>query len=180
MLKNSSTFKRALDSSRLTLTPLTMIDAVDLLSLWSEAETMHYLHVKPLDDLSTVQDMVKMLEDDRFAIRYAIRLKANGSLIGTVGINDWTPKGIEIGYELHAMYRRQGFMREVFLCLLPFIWSLTDDSIYAKVDSANMPSKELLRSFNFEQQFQSWEFNVELDKNIHISYFILQKKNFLT
>jgi RimJ/RimL family protein N-acetyltransferase len=75
-------------------------------------------------------------------------------VIGTIGFHG-PPDGrgrLEIGYSVHAPFRRQGFAREAVRAMLD--WAAAEHGIHrfvASISPANEASLELIRGFGFVQ-----------------------------
>ncbi|WP_408869002.1 GNAT family N-acetyltransferase [Brochothrix campestris] len=167
-------------TERLLLAPLIPADNDELYTLWSNLETTRYLHSPKLTAPTMVAAVVEAIAADPYFQRFSLRTLTDYTLIGTVGINDCTAKGIEIGFELLPRYKRQGYMSEALTAFLYNIWNQTDADIYAKVDTANYASLKLLESLQANRVFSTKEYCVEREETVDLYYYILEKKNFLT
>ncbi|QGJ72299.1 Hypothetical protein PBC10988_40170 [Planctomycetales bacterium 10988] len=75
-------------------------------------------------------------------------------VIGLGGFPKWSDAGgqIEIGYRIHANFRRQGYGVEAVEALIA--WGFRQPkvrTIIARVDPENLPSKRLLEKLGFQQ-----------------------------
>jgi len=106
-----------LETSRLMLTKLSTSDSHALLNIFSEEDVVKFYDIDVYD--SEVQSL-KLIEffNTRFSeavgIRWAIRIKDTGKLIGTCGFNSWNQKmkNAGIGYELSSKYWGYGYASE--------------------------------------------------------------------
>lgn len=169
-----------LTTQRLLLAPLIPTDNDELYNLWSNLETTRYLHSPTLTTPTMLTDIIEAIAADTCAQRFSLRTLNDHSLIGTIGINDCTTKGVEIGYELLPTFTRQGYMSETIIVFLKAIWEKTDVDVYAKVDSANYASLKLLESLQAKRVHCTNEYSVDHDKTFELYYYLFKKKSFLT
>ena len=85
-------------------------------------------------------------------IRWAVTLKPDSTMIGSCGFHLYNPanRWLEIGYELHPDYWRQGLMSEAVSAVLRFCFDrLRVHRIEANVTVGNAASAGLLRHLGF-------------------------------
>lgn len=169
-----------LKTERLFIAPLIRADYDELYTLWSNSETTRYLHSPSLTTPTMVNTIVEAIATDSVSQRFSLRTLTDLTLIGTIGINDCTAKGIEIGYELLPTFKRNGYMSEALSVFLSAIWKQTDADVYAKVDIANYASLKLLESLQATRVFSTEEYCVNRDETIKLHYYLFEKKKFLT
>jgi ribosomal-protein-alanine N-acetyltransferase len=107
----------SLETERLLLTELHIEDEVDIFNLFSNPAVVEYYDVDVFGHQSQAADLIKLFNarfEQQLGIRWAIRLKSSGRLIGTCGFNSWSSKmhNAVIGYELHPEFWRQGYTLE--------------------------------------------------------------------
>jgi ribosomal-protein-alanine N-acetyltransferase len=106
-----------LETARLTLTKLATHDSKALLDIFSDKNVIKFYDI---DVFNSEEQSLKLIEffNTRFSggigIRWAIRLKDSGNLIGTCGFNSWNQqmKNAGIGYELSSKYWGYGYATE--------------------------------------------------------------------
>jgi len=97
-------------------------------------------------------DSVEREKDPRINYRFAIQLKDNPEVIGSIGLHkvDWTNGKAEIGYWLAVDHHRQGIMSEAEKAVLDFGFDkLKLYKIVGTCLSINMGSTNLFLRFGF-------------------------------
>ncbi len=106
-----------LQTSRLSLTKLTVNDSNAVFNIFSDHNVIKFYDTEAFDSEVQARKLIESF-NDRFiegvGIRWAIRLKETGELIGTCGFNSWNTKmkNTGIGYELSSKYWGYGFATE--------------------------------------------------------------------
>ena len=106
-----------LDSQRLTLDALTEADTTALYGLFSNHSVVEYYELEAFTEDPQATDLINFFNQryqQKSGIRWAIRLKTSGQLIGTCGFNSWIPKmkTAVIGYDLLPHYWGMGLATE--------------------------------------------------------------------
>ena len=142
-----------LDTDRLILRDVRMTDLEALFSIMSDRRVMAYYGRPPHQ---TIEDTRAWLEqllgriERREALRWAITLRGNDTLIGTVSLHNFGPGRVEIGYELNPAYWGQGIMTEAVTAVLNYVFSQTDvHRVEAIIDIHSTESKALLEKLGF-------------------------------
>ena len=157
-----------IQTERLRLRRMTHDDANDLFFLRSHHEVMRYIDrpmAKNVDDAIAYIDGMDGHINRNEVINWAITLKENNKLIGTVGLFSMEKENFrcELGYLLHPDFQRKGIMTETIKSVLDYAFNILKfHSIMANVNPANDASKLLLTSLGFQQEAyfrQSYYFN---------------------
>jgi len=142
----------------LRLRRLTSEDAQEIYSLRSNESVNLYLDRQPalsLDDAHVFIEKINATIDKNDGIYWAICLKENPRLIGTICYFDFseTEESAEIGYELHPFYQHKGIMHEALSVIIPFgFQTLGLKSIAAVLSADNENSIRLLEKNRFRQE----------------------------
>ena len=143
-----------LQTDRLTLRKIEKTDADVILTLRSNPEMIKYLArppIKSYKEASEIVDKILDIMDKGEGVSWALTLKQNPTLIGTIGVWKFDGKGqTEIGYELAPEYHGLGVMQEAFIPVLKYTKDvLKCNTIVATVDPNNMPSIKRLLANGF-------------------------------
>ncbi len=146
-----------LETKRLMLREMSILDAGDLLSFLGDAETLRYYDMAPY---MHTQDVLLMIERHhaRFVrnegIRWAIALKGEDRVIGSCGfLCNWHSSVAEISYILAQPYWNKGIMTEVLRALLSFGFERYQLSrIDAHVFEQNRASLRVLQKVGFREE----------------------------
>ena len=144
-----------LETSRLILRQINKNDANEIFILRSNPKVMKYIHrpiAKTLDDALQLIQIIADAEISGNGITWAITLKENSHLIGTIGY--WQLKKehyrAEIGYLLSPDYQRKGMMQEALTAVIHYGFAeMKLHSIEADVDPNNTASMWLLERNGF-------------------------------
>jgi ribosomal-protein-alanine N-acetyltransferase len=104
-------------SARLRLTRITSTDVESVLELFSNPEVVKYYDLEVFNVREQAEKLMHLFEsryESSSGIRWAIRLKDSGKLIGTCGFNAWSEKmrNATIGYDLKPEYWGRGITTE--------------------------------------------------------------------
>lgn len=105
------------ETNRLRLDKLNTEDSIDLLELFSDNAVVEHYDLEAFTDLSQAANIIEFFNtrfENNTGIRWAIREKETGNLLGTCGYNTWSMKmkSAVIGYDLKPAYWRKGFAIE--------------------------------------------------------------------
>jgi len=147
-----------LETSRLILRQINKNDANEIFILRSDTKVMEYIHrplAKTLDDALQLIQIIIDAEINNNGITWAIILKENGQLIGTIGY--WQIKKehyrAEIGYLLSPDFQRKGMMQEALTTVIHYGFAeMKLHTIEADVDPKNTPSISLLERNKFVKE----------------------------
>ncbi len=144
-----------LRTERLILREITLNDAEDFFVLRKNKEAMKYID-KPLHkSVSETQELIQKIIDDiknNETIAWAISLKGNQKLIGTIGyhrIQKEHHRG-EIGYMISPEYWNKGLVSEALVKVLEYGFTqMKFHSIEGVINPNNLISAKLLKKFGF-------------------------------
>lgn len=167
MSNNPKTFP-ILTTERLLLRQLSSSDAETIFQLRSDVAINKYLDRKPsktvADALGFITNILESSESDTLYY-WAITLKNEGQLIGTICLFDFSDKEkkCEIGYELLAEFQGKGIMHEAAEAIITFAFQTLElKRIDAVTHKENQQSTKLLKKFSFEKTENSVEENPNL------------------
>lgn len=149
-----------LETARLQLRQIVPDDAEAWLAVFNHPEVIHYLidFKQPTTDLAEVSEIIGWTQDifaQKTGIRWGITLKPNPTLIGSCGLDQYSPanRRADLGYELHYDYWRRGIMQEAAAAVLRFGFeTLNLHRIEANVTLGNEASAGFLRHMGFAQE----------------------------
>ncbi len=145
-------------SQRLKLRQVMTEDVNEMFFLRSNERVLEFLDRTPAKSIEEAQQFIKELndlEDKHEAVTWAITLKENANLIGTIGY--WRilkeHYRAEIGYVLHPDFQGKGIMHEALSVVLNYGFkTMNIHSVEANINPNNKPSINLLKKNNFKQE----------------------------
>ena len=151
-----------LETSRLILTQLSTDDSQALLAIFSDEDVIKFYDIEVY---SSEEQSLKLIEffktrfTEAVGIRWAIRLKDTGKLIGTCGFNSWNQKmkNAGIGYELSSLYWGYGYATEALHKIIDCAFSnqlpLGElHRIQGDTMLGNCASESVLRKLGFKEE----------------------------
>lgn len=166
-----------LTTERLILRAVKDDDAEALFTLRANPNVMRHIGrplAKTIEEAQKLIDGFKTVENDGTAVVWAITVKGNDKLLGTICIWNLQKQHFraEVGYMLHPDYWQQGILSEVMAVVLPVGFNQIGlHSIEANVSPENIASRRLLEKFGFVQEAyfkENYYFNGEfLDSVIY-------------
>ncbi len=145
-----------LETERLTLRRISDRDRAAWLEVWKSPGVLDYLiDLESVPSPAAAADIIAWAERifaEKSGIRWAIAPKPEGDLIGTCGFHlyERRHRRVEIGYELHSDYWRQGIMTEAVQSVLAFCFErLRTHRVEADVVEGNVASAALLKKVGF-------------------------------
>ena len=107
----------SLETERLLLTELQPDDEKSIFTLFSNPAVVEYYDLEAFCEQHQATNLISLFKtryEEKQGIRWAIRLKTTGQLIGTCGFNSWSSKmrNAVIGYDLLPEFWRQGYAFE--------------------------------------------------------------------
>lgn len=158
MLKLNFTPFPVIETDRLVLRQVAKEDAKELFFLRSDKAVLTYLDKAPARSIEEVIKFIEglhELEKDHKAINWAITLKQDIKLIGTICL--WnivhSHYRAEIGYALHPDHQGKGIMQEAVAAVLNYGFeTMKLHSIEANVNPNNASSIKLLERNNFVKE----------------------------
>lgn len=172
-----------LETERLHLRAITVEDKHEMFSLRSDKQIMQYIP-RPLT--KTVEETVEFIKsineniEKQEYINWAIALKSDNKLIGTVGFYRVQKENYraEVGYMLHTNFHKQGVIQELMPVVLNYGFKeMKLHSIEAVIDPRNKASENVLikQGFVKEAHFkENFFFDGEFLDSVH--YSLLAKK----
>jgi [ribosomal protein S5]-alanine N-acetyltransferase len=145
-----------LNSPRLLLREINMLDSAALYYLRSNAELMRYVHrplFKHLDEVTPFLQIITQRHQANEDIMWAICLRENPeALIGTIGF--WRMEKehhrAEIGYMLSDKHQNKGIMKEALQTILAYGFNVMKlNTAEAQVNPDNESSWHLLEKVGF-------------------------------
>lgn len=145
-----------LETERLTLRAISAADLDDWLAVWRSPGALDYLiDFEGAPQKAMGREIVEWTERifaEGSGIRWALTLKPKDRMIGSCGFHlyDRRHQRVEIGYELHSQYWRQGLMTEAVNAVLGFCFeALAAHRVEADVVEGNAASAALLNKAGF-------------------------------
>ncbi len=145
-----------IETERLTLRRITADDLDDWMAVWHSPGVLDYLidfEGAPHEDMGReIVEWAERIFIEKSGIRWALALKPGRRMIGSCGFHlfDRRHQRVEIGYELHSDYWRQGLMSEAVGAVLEFCFdTLAVHRVEADVVEGNVASAALLKKAGF-------------------------------
>jgi ribosomal-protein-alanine N-acetyltransferase len=145
-----------IETERLTLRRISADDLGDWMAVWRSPGVLDYLidfESLPQEDMGReIIEWAVRIFVEASGIRWALTLKPNKRMIGSCGFHlfDRRHQRVEIGYELHSDYWRQGIMSEAVRAVLVFCFDrLAVHRVEADVVEGNAASAALLKKAGF-------------------------------
>lgn len=145
-------------TERLLLRQVNDKDVNEIFLLRSDERVMRYIDKAPAETLDDAYDFIRKiadLEESADAVTWAICLKGDPKLIGTIVF--WNIKKehyrAEVGYTLHPDYWGKGIMQEALQVVIDYGFKVMKlHSIEANVNPENTASIKLLERNNFVRE----------------------------
>ncbi len=147
-----------IETDRLVLREVTEADAPEVFVMRSHPEVVKYVDRAPavsVDEALQFIRMIKTMLTDSMGICWAITLKGNNELIGTVDIWRISPMHFraEIGYALLPQHHGRGIMKEALRAVLHYgFQTMRLHSVEANVNPNNTASIKLLERNDFVRE----------------------------
>lgn len=151
-----------IETNRLVLTEIKPDDAAAIYELFSNKLVVEYYDLEAFIAVEQARELISMLRsryETSTGIRWAIRLKNSGNVIGTCGFNSWSSKmkNAVIGYDLIPGSWGNGYASEAVraIVLAAFDGKLPCGAlnrIQADTVPGNNTSEALLRRLGFKEE----------------------------
>lgn len=151
----------SIETQRLILRELSVEDAFDFFSYYSDREISKYLDwYGPQSEeqaIKMIRYWEKQFQEGTF-MRFGMASKTDNKIIGTIPINpvrgpfEWKLP-IVIGYELSRDYWNQGLMTEALKAVITYVFEgLNNHRIIAEVFPENLASLKVLEKLGFQKE----------------------------
>ncbi len=149
---------------------LRMIQVSDYKAVYDAFKDEAYLRYFGIPSVSSEQDAkrlitdwVKRLDPQTF-VRWAIILKENGQVIGTIGLHTFVNqyKKAAVGYDLRPEYQHQGFVSEALQMIMRYFFEdLGYHRLEATIALQNTPSIAVAERAGFKREglMRQWMYN---------------------
>jgi len=151
-----------IDTNRLALSEIDRADAEDVLGLFSSERVIEYYDLDAFTDIEQSIGLINLFEsryETSAGIRWAIRPKGTGKLVGTCGFNSWSSKmqSAVVGYDLLPEYWGKGYAAEALRAILKTAFSGVlpcgpINRVQADTVPGNIASEALLRKVGFKEE----------------------------
>lgn len=145
--------KKIYETERLIVRQWAVSDANDLFDYAKQKELTKYVSFEPYTNLEQAIERIeksnRKYEANDIVSPYAIELKEEGKVIGSIDIEDYSDKAegiIEIGYILNKHYQGKGYMHEALTGMFKYIKENNiAKRIICKADTQNLKSQSVLK-----------------------------------
>ncbi|WP_059364923.1 GNAT family N-acetyltransferase [Pseudoalteromonas sp. '520P1 No. 423'] len=151
-----------LETSRLILNKLSEGDSQALLDIFSDENVVKFYDIDVFDSEKQSLELINLFNQrfaDKGGVRWAIRVKNTGRLIGTCGFNsiNLKMKNAGIGYELSSKYWGIGYASEAVSTIIQFIFSNGQPlgelyRIQGDIMIGNAASESVLKKLGFKEE----------------------------
>jgi len=148
-----------LNTSRLTLRPLTLVDAEEIFNYRSDAIVNQYQGWIP-ENIEEVIDFIKNKVSPTIDIadtwfQFVIISNKDGKVIGDLGVHfiDKEKSQAELGCTINKEYHGKGFATEAMAEIISYLFKdLNKHRIHASVDPRNIASVKLMETLGFRKE----------------------------
>ncbi|MBE7074880.1 MAG: GNAT family N-acetyltransferase [Clostridiales bacterium] len=141
------------ETERLIIREWQTKDYKDLYEYASNPIVSKFLSFKPYTNIEEAKERIKKMRKNysknTYLRAYAISLKENGKVIGSIDIDDYLPKAdgiIEIGYILNEKFQGKGYMTEALVNMFKYIkHNNIAKRIVCKHDTLNIKSGNVMK-----------------------------------
>lgn len=151
-----------IETDRLILADLQPNDDAAIFELFSNKSVIEYYDLEAFTTIGQARDLISMFRsrhDASAGIRWAIRLKSTGNIIGTCGFNSWSSKmrNAVIGYDLMPAFWHNGYASESVRAIIQAafagkLYCGPINRIQADTVPGNHASEALLRRLGFKEE----------------------------
>lgn len=146
-----------LETARLYLRQVQIDDAKAFYAIYSDPGVLRYYDTPPYASLEQARAAIRFFRrqhTERQMIRWSVVLRDGAVVIGTVGCHNINPKErrLEVGFDLHPDFWRQGFMTEALGAVLGYVFNtMHAKTVEARTMYENTASVALLQKFRFTE-----------------------------
>lgn len=147
-----------INTEKLLLRQVEKSDVNEIFFLRSDKKVLEYLDRAPaanIQEAASWIEKINELEKNNNAVTWAITLKPDDTLIGTLGFWNITKEHYraEIGYTLHPNHQGKGIMQEAMTAILDYGFkTMRLHSIEGNVNPNNLASIKVLERNNFTRE----------------------------
>jgi len=151
-----------ISTKRLVLNEIQKEDNESIFELFSNEEVTKYYDLAAFQDMQQAENLITLVQSrfkDKLGIRWAIRMKDDGKLIGTCGFNSWNVpfRSTVIGYDVNRQYWGNGYITEALrhIVKMAFDGKLSCDNInriQADTILGNVASEKVLLKLGFNEE----------------------------
>lgn len=151
-----------IETDRLLLNELRSVDESSVFRLFSNPSVVEYYDLEAFNDVRQAGSLIRFFRsryEKGAGIRWAIRLKQDGELVGTCGFNSWDSRmqSAVIGFDLMSEYWQGGISTEAVSAVIrvAFSGSLACGQLHriqADTVPGNIASEALLRKLGFKEE----------------------------
>lgn len=147
-----------IETPRLLLNRLTKDDRESLFAIFSDPEVIKHYDVERFKKIDEADQLIAYFDvrfDSNTGIRWAIRDKSSGELLGTCGFTHWNEfdHSAVVGYELSKKYWGKGYATEAMGTIINFIFAKSFYFYVHRVEAlilpSNKPSEKLIKNLGF-------------------------------
>lgn len=174
------------ETDRLLLRKLLPKDACDMFAYARLPETSKYLLWEPHPSETYTLDLIRYLQKEYTTGRYsdfAIILKENSKMIGTVGFTSYDDKNkvAEVGYVISPEYWHRGIATEALSAILGIAFNeLKAERVEAKYMPENIYSRCVMEKCHMQYEGTARKKMLVKGKHRDIAYCAILKDEFLT
>lgn len=177
-MKNLKEFP-VLEANRLLLRELREEDLYSYHRLFSNESVLEFYGMKPKKEpeelIRRLKRTIKLFP--KKGIRFAICLKSDDNLIGTIGFKNWDSrsKKAEVSYDLSPKYWNKGYMTEALQAVTDFGFRYDLNRIEAWVMTENEASARVLKKCGYKSEGVHRESMVWAGKYRDLEWFSILK-----
>ncbi|MEF7493967.1 GNAT family protein [Lysinibacillus sphaericus] len=174
-----------LETERFILRKGTVDDGNDIFELYANENVVKYLPLNLFespDDAMVEINWYEKIFKEQIGLRWVIEEAKTKKVIGTCGYLNYEKEHnrIEMGYDLHPAYWRQGIMQETLGKIIHFAFtSMEINKIEAKVEPENKASIRLLEKLKFCQEGVLRQHEFEKGKYVDLVLFSMLKSEYI-
>ncbi len=161
-------------TERLILREPTRADAMRLLAVWSDEDTVRYFGTGPLESRAEALEEIRSFRKGTSAgdsIRWVLTERGRDDYLGDIGFFDFAPEHAraEVGFLLDRSHWGQGLMREALAAVLDYGFCVKClHRVEALVDPRNQLCLGLLERVGFRCEGTLREYEFEHDQFIDL------------
>ncbi|MGB0861764.1 MAG: GNAT family N-acetyltransferase [Saprospiraceae bacterium] len=147
-----------LKTDRIRLRRVILDDVKPLFVMRSDVNAMKYIGRPIAESIKDAEDLIHRIDEmmeKETAVHWAITLKGNDKLIGTIGFWQLSKQSrrTEIGYMLQSDFHRQGIMQEALNLVMNYAFEVMNlHSVEARTSPDNSPSIKILERNGFVKE----------------------------